>query len=135
MMMGTCLGSSSMRHSWRQSRDGVDLDHAVQAPPQNGKQRSGIIDFRNARFSTIEASEDGLLALALRSDHNRIFHPPGRAPEREYLGVIEASQRFDRVSGAATSAFGTFETSRRTVTMSVYGGRPEVIGTRTNRRD
>ena len=33
------------------------------------------------------------------------------------------------------SANGTFETSRCTVTMSVYRGRPEVIGTRTNRHD
>jgi hypothetical protein len=30
------------------------------------------------------------------------------------------------------NSIGTFETSRRTVTMSVYRGRPEVIGTRPN---
>ena len=32
------------------------------------------------------------------------------------------------------STHGTFETCRRTVPMSVYGGRAEVIGTRPNRR-
>lgn len=30
---------------------------------------------------------------------------------------------------------GTFETSRRTGTMSIYGGRTEVIGTVSNRRE
>ena len=34
-----------------------------------------------------------------------------------------------------TSAFGTFETCRRTVTMSVYRGRAEVVGTWPNRRE
>ena len=33
------------------------------------------------------------------------------------------------------SATGTFETCRRTVTMSVYRGRAEVVGTQPNRRD
>ena len=34
-----------------------------------------------------------------------------------------------------TSAIGTFETCRRTVTMSVYRGRAEVVGTWPNRRE
>src|SRR2546430_13636676 len=33
------------------------------------------------------------------------------------------------------SGIGTFETCRRTVTMSVYKGRAEVVGTRPNRRE
>jgi len=36
---------------------------------------------------------------------------------------------------AHESAVGTFETCRRTVTMSVYRGRAEVAGTRPNRRE
>src|SRR6267378_2983818 len=36
---------------------------------------------------------------------------------------------------AAISCYGTFETCRRTVTMSVCGGTAEVVGTRSNRRD
>lgn len=36
---------------------------------------------------------------------------------------------------AGMYAIGTFETSQRTVTMSAYRGRPEVIGTRLDRRE
>src|SRR4051794_882590 len=38
------------------------------------------------------------------------------------------------VCATATSVCGTFETSRRIPTMSVYRGRPEAAGTRSKRR-
>jgi len=38
------------------------------------------------------------------------------------------------VSAAGMSPFGTFETCRHTATMSVYGGRAEVVGIQLDRR-
>jgi hypothetical protein len=46
-----------------------------------------------------------------------------------YLSLCNYTQ-----SKRATSPVGTFETCRHTATMSVYGGRAEVVGTRPNRR-
>jgi hypothetical protein len=45
------------------------------------------------------------------------------------------SFKIENCARLATSGFGTFATCRLTPTMSVHRGRPEMVGTRSNRRD
>jgi hypothetical protein len=57
---------------------------------------------------------------------------------RPFADTARADRRGDRIempfAAAHESVVGTFETCRRTLRMSVYRGRPEVIGARSERR-
>ena len=62
--------------------------------------------------------------------------PNERCQNIELRGkLLSVFLRYRGGNGPPTSEIGTFETCRRTLRESVYWGRPEVIGARSERRD
>ena len=81
-----------------------------------------------------------LLLVAESSQHDQIRTGNRRGlhglPDLKLLDFGRRCSAFSReMSWAAASLLGTFETCRRTLKMSAYRGKTEVIGTPLERRD